>query len=77
MAESTERQSYLLTPVLTDEERAVVLMQMSKAAYETWAQLGGLNANYEELSLVEKEKWGRAVGAAVRVMFRLVGDIAD
>jgi hypothetical protein len=68
---------YLTHPVLSDSERAVILMQMAQAAYKVWAEAGGINSDYDALDIAEKERWGQAVRAAVRVMFRVMGEIAE
>ena len=62
---------YLLDPVLTDGERAMLILTMARTAYTTWAELGGLKPDWDGLSAVNKRRWGKAVTAAFRVMLNL------
>lgn len=66
---------YLTHPVLSDAERAVILMAMAKEAYRVWAEMGGIDPDYENLSIFEKERWGEAVRAASRAMLGVISDI--
>jgi hypothetical protein len=68
---------YLLTPVLSDGERALILLQMARVAYMKWAELGKVDPDWDALSPAEKERWGQAVRVAVRAMFSLIGNIVE
>ena len=69
--------NYLLTPVLSDGERALILLQMARVAYARWAELGKIEPDWDALSPEEKERWGQAVRVAVRAMFSLMGNIVE
>ena len=69
--------SYLLTPVISDGERALILLQMARVAYTKWAELGKIEPDWDALSPEEKERWGQAVRVAVRAMFSLMGNIIE
>jgi hypothetical protein len=63
----------LFEPVISDAERAMILLQMSRAAYEANPQ----NTPWDELPSGTKEEWMRAVRAAVRVMFGVVKQFVE
>lgn len=77
MGDNQSYHRYLTHPVLSDAERALILVGMAKEAYRVWAEFGGIEPDYDALSIPEKERWGQAVRAAVRVMFSVVGDVVD
>ena len=62
---------YLTEPVITDAERAAILLHMSRTAYETWCELGAITPNWDALSVTEKHRWGEAIRTGVRAMFNL------
>jgi hypothetical protein len=66
---------YLLDPILTDGERAMIVLGMARSAYTTWAELGGIRPDWDALSADEKRRWGKSVRAAVRVMLSLMAEI--
>jgi hypothetical protein len=63
----------LFEPVISDAERAMILLQMSRAAYEANPQ----STPWDELPSGTKEEWMRAVRAAVRVMFGVVKQFVE
>lgn len=65
---------FLLRPVLTEGERAVILLQMARASYEEFAKLRGFEPDWDSLPVQEKQVWGAIVRRAFRVMLSLVGD---
>ena len=60
-------------PVMSDGERAMILLQMSRAAYEANPQ----TTPWDELPSGTKEEWMRAVRAAVRVMFGVMKPLME
>ena len=60
-------------PVMSDGERAMILLQMSRAAYEANPQ----TTPWDELPSGTKEEWMRAVRAAVRVMFGVISPLME
>jgi hypothetical protein len=46
--------SYLRTPIISEGERALILLQMSRVAYTKWADLGNIEPDWDGLSLEEK-----------------------
>ena len=66
---------YLLEPVLSDGERAMIVLGMARVAYTTWAELGGIQADWDALTDNDKRRWGKAVRAAFRVMLNLMTEI--
>ena len=66
---------YLLDPVLTDGERAMIVLSMARIAYTTWAELGGIHPDWDALTTDDKRRWGKAVRAAFRVMLSLMTEI--
>ena len=75
--ENKQPGGYLFDPVLTDGERATIILQMSKAAYEAWAKGAGINRRWEDLPVDERGRWSAAVRASVRVMFNLMVQITE
>jgi hypothetical protein len=63
----------LFEPVISDAERAMILLQTSRAAYEANPQ----STPWDELPSGTKEEWMRAVRAAVRVMFGVVKQFVE
>ena len=63
----------LFEPVISEAERAMILLQMSRAAYEANPQ----TTPWDELPSGTKEEWMRAVRAAVRVMFGVVKQFVE
>ena len=68
---------YLLTPVVFDGDRALILLQMARVAYTRWAELGGIEPDWDGLSPAEKKRWGESVRVAVRAMFSLMGPLVE
>ena len=66
---------YLLEPVLTDGERAMIVLSMARSAYNMWAELGGIQPDWDALPDDDKRRWGKAVRAAFRVMLSLMAEI--
>ena len=68
---------FLLKPVVSEGERALILLQMARVAYTRWAELGGIEPDWDALSLEEKRRWGEAVRASVRAMLSLMGQVIE
>lgn len=66
---------YLLEPVLSDGERALIILQMARVAYQEWANMGGIEPDWDALPAVEKDRWAVAVRGAFRVMLSLMGEV--
>ena len=66
---------YLLEPVLSDGERALIILQMARVAYQEWANMGGIEPDWDALPGVEKDRWAVAVRGAFRVMLSLMGEV--
>jgi hypothetical protein len=66
---------YLLEPVLTDGERAMIILSMARAAYTTWTELGGVKPEWDLLSEDDKRRWGKAVRSSFRVMLSLMAEL--
>lgn len=65
---------YLLTPIISDGERALILLQMARVCYTQWAIAGGIEPDWDELPPTEKDRWGQSVRASFRAMLSLVGE---
>jgi hypothetical protein len=63
----------LFEPVISDAERAMILLQMSRAAYEANPQ----TTPWDELPSGTKEEWMRAVRASLRVMFGVIKPLSE
>jgi hypothetical protein len=63
----------LYEPVISDDERAMILLQMSRAAYEAYPN----TIPWDELPSGVKEDWMRAVRAALRVMFGIMKPLTE
>ena len=61
--------------VISDGERAMLLLQMGRVAYTTWAEQGGIEPDWDALSIDEKERWIKTVRASVRAMLSLMGQV--
>jgi hypothetical protein len=68
---------FLLTPVVSDGERALILLQMARVAYTTWAEMGGIEPDWDGLSLEEKQRWGEVARASIRAMLSLMGKVME
>ena len=66
---------FLVQPVISDGDRALILLQMGRVAYTEWAELGGIEPDWDALSMEEKERWIRIVRASVRAMLSLMGQV--
>lgn len=67
----------LFQPVISEGERALILLHMARVAYQEWAELGGIKPDWDALSLEEKERWVRIVRIAVRAMMSLFGQVME
>jgi hypothetical protein len=68
---------FLLKPIVSDGERALILLQMARVAYTRWAELGGIQPDWDALSVAEKRRWGEAVRASFRAMLSLMGQVME
>ena len=66
---------FLLKPVVTDGERALILLQMARVAYTKWAEMGGIEPDWDALSTEEKRRWGEAARVSIRAMLSLMGNV--
>lgn len=66
---------FLLTPVLNDGERAYLMLQMARTAYETWCLRGGIVPDWDSLPLRDKETWGQVTRQSLRVMMSVMAEI--
>jgi hypothetical protein len=67
----------LFQPVISDNERAMLLMHMARVAYQEWAEYGGIKPDWEALSVDEKERWVRVVRISTRAMLSLWGHVLE
>lgn len=67
----------LFKPVISEGERALILLHMARIAYQEWAELGGIKPDWEALSVEEKDRWVRTVRIAVRGMMSLFGQVLE
>ena len=68
---------FLTTPVVSDRERAFILLQMARVAYTTWAEMGGIEPDWDGLSIDEKQRWGEVARVSVRAMLSLMGKVVE
>jgi hypothetical protein len=66
---------FLLKPIVSDGERAIIVLQMARVAYTRWAELGGIHPDWDALAVAEKRRWGEAVRASIRAMLSLMGQV--
>jgi hypothetical protein len=62
---------YLLAPVISEAERAMILLQMARVGYTEWAKRGSITPDWDALNYDEKERWGHVVREATRAMLNL------
>ena len=67
----------LFKPVISDGERAMMLMQMGRAAYTKWADVGGITPDWDALPMSEKERWILTARITVRAMLNLIVHICE
>jgi hypothetical protein len=67
----------LFQPVISEGERALILLHMARIAYQEWSEIGGIKPDWDALSVQEKERWVRTVRLAVRAMMSLFGQVAE
>lgn len=67
----------LFQPVISEDERALILLHMARIAYQEWSEIGGIKPDWDALSVQEKERWVRTVRLAVRAMMSLFGQVAE
>jgi hypothetical protein len=68
---------FLLTPIVSDGERALILLQMARVAYTTWGEMGGIEPDWDGLSMEEKQRWGEVARVSIRAMLSLIGNVVE
>ena len=68
---------FLLKPIVSEGERALIVLQMARVAYTRWAELGGIQPDWDALSIEEKRRWGEAVRSSFRAMLSLMGQVME
>ena len=77
MTQRSGAYEFLLKPIVSDGERALIVLQMARVAYTRWAELGGIDPDWDALSEDEKRRWGEAVRSSFRAMLSLMGRVVD
>lgn len=67
----------LFQPVISQGERALILLHMARVAYQEWAEVGGITPDWDALSVGEKERWVRTVRMSFRAMMSLFGQVME
>ena len=62
---------YLLAPVISETERAMILLQMARVGYMEWAKRGGATPAWDALNNEEKERRVHVVREATRAMLNV------